>query len=209
MFFFCIAEGKVFTWGKAGPYLGYSVENGSNKQLMPRLVDALEREKIIHLACGRLHTLGLCYTQCCCHVVDTRMLSLSLLLLLLSFSLCHCLSVSLCLSLCLSVSLCLCLSLSSVCLSVCLSLCLCLSVSVSLSLSGCLSVCLSHSLPSRVPAHSACSDSGHVFSFGVNKFGELGLGHDREVIKPALIPELQTVYRVACGRHHSAAIDGE
>ena len=55
----------------------------------------------------------------------------------------------------------------------------------------------------------ACADAGHVFSFGVNKFGELGLGHDKETTKPVLIPELQSVYRVACGRHHSAAIDGK
>ena len=57
--------------------------------------------------------------------------------------------------------------------------------------------------------HPACADSGQVFSFGVNKFGELGLGHDKETTKPVLIPELQSAYRVACGRHHSAAIDGE
>ncbi len=47
-----------------------------------------------------------------------------------------------------------------------------------------------------------------MYSFGINKFGELGLGNDSEADKPTEIPELQAVTKVACGRHHSAAIDG-
>ena len=54
----------------------------------------------------------------------------------------------------------------------------------------------------------ACSETGQVYSFGVNKFGELGLGNDSEIEMPTEIPDLQSVIKVACGRHHSAAIDG-
>ncbi len=54
----------------------------------------------------------------------------------------------------------------------------------------------------------ACSETGEVYSFGVNKFGELGLGNDQEVDVPTEIPNLQAVTKVSCGRHHSAAIDG-
>lgn len=61
----------------------------------------------------------------------------------------------------------------------------------------------------RMCVFSACTDAGQVFAFGVNKFGELGLGHEKESTEPVLIPELQSVFRVSCGRHHSAAIDGK
>lgn len=53
-----------------------------------------------------------------------------------------------------------------------------------------------------------CCDDGKVYSFGQNKFGELGLGNDREVETPTLIPNLPSVSKITCGRHHSAAIDG-
>ena len=49
-------NGEVFTWGKAGPHLGYEVEG--TKQLRPRLVHALSEQKITHVACGCAHTLG-------------------------------------------------------------------------------------------------------------------------------------------------------
>jgi alpha-tubulin suppressor-like RCC1 family protein len=103
-------EGTLFTWGKAGAFLGYNVGGGKTKQLQPRLVESLYGTKIIQVSCGRSHTL-------------------------------------------------------------------------------------------------VCDEDGKVYSFGQNKFGELGQGHDKEVVKPTIIQDLISVYRVACGRHHSAALD--
>ena len=48
-----------------------------------------------------------------------------------------------------------------------------------------------------------------VYSFGQNKFGELGLGHDSVVSTPTIIPDLTSINKLTCGRHHSAAIDGK
>ena len=52
-----IDNGELFTWGRAGPYLGYEVEN-SNKQLRPRRVTHLENHRVTQVACGCTHTLG-------------------------------------------------------------------------------------------------------------------------------------------------------
>ena len=54
----------------------------------------------------------------------------------------------------------------------------------------------------------AFDEEGRVYSFGQNKFGELGQGHDKVVSKPTMIENLISVCKVACGRHHSAAMDG-
>ena len=50
-------NGELFTWGRAGPYLGYCVEEG-NKQLRPRRVMDLENHKVTQVACGCAHTIG-------------------------------------------------------------------------------------------------------------------------------------------------------
>ena len=58
-------------------------------------------------------------------------------------------------------------------------------------------------------SHTLASDEeGFVYSFGQNKFGELGLDHDKEVTIPTKISKIISVAKVSCGRHHSAAIDG-
>lgn len=51
-----IETGELFTWGKAGPHLGYTTSG--NKQLEPRLVEELKGRKMKHVACGALHTIG-------------------------------------------------------------------------------------------------------------------------------------------------------
>jgi len=102
-------NGEVFTWGKAGPHLGYEVEG--TKQLRPRLVHALSEQKITYVACGCAHTL-------------------------------------------------------------------------------------------------ACAETGRVYAFGSNKFGELGLGHNISTTTPTSPEALKdSIYKVACGRYHSACID--
>ena len=104
-------DGNLFTWGKAGAFLGYVIESGKTKQVKPRLVQSLYGKKIRQVACGRSHTL-------------------------------------------------------------------------------------------------ACDEDGQVYSFGQNKFGELGQGHDKEVFEPLPISNLTNICKVVCGRHHSAALDG-
>src|SRR5262245_50670472 len=50
------------------------------------------------------------------------------------------------------------------------------------------------------------SDSGHVWSFGENASGELGLGHTTDAKTPTEIPGLSAVIAVAAGEHHSLAL---
>ena len=59
MFCLCLYtdNGELFTWGRAGPYLGYTVESG-NKQMRPRRVSDLEEHRVTQVACGCAHTLG-------------------------------------------------------------------------------------------------------------------------------------------------------
>ena len=121
----------MYTWGRAGPYLGYSVEAGKN-QLIPRRVEALQHERVQQVVCGRLHTLG-----------EMRMSEMELRKLLLYLT-----------------------------------------------------------------TFPACTDQGVVYSFGQNRFGELGLGHDTAVSTPTSIPDLNSIAKLTCGRHHSAALDG-
>ncbi len=51
-------DGDLYTWGKAGPYLGYSIQSGKSKQMSPRKVESLSGKRIVQVACGRWHTLG-------------------------------------------------------------------------------------------------------------------------------------------------------
>jgi alpha-tubulin suppressor-like RCC1 family protein len=55
------------------------------------------------------------------------------------------------------------------------------------------------------------SDGGQVYSMGSNESGKLGLGfsqqHLKQVANPTLIAGLQDVVRIACGDHHSLAVD--
>ena len=69
---------------------------------------------------------------------------------------------------------------------------------------------LSLSPPPLSPS-TACNESGRVFVFGRNKYGELGLGHgsSQSVAVPTPIHSLSGIVKVACGLYHSAAIDGE
>ena len=55
-----------------------------------------------------------------------------------------------------------------------------------------------------------CTEGGKVYSFGSNKFGELGLVHPTpsSMTTPTHVSSLTDVVKVACGRLHSAAIDG-
>lgn len=57
-----------------------------------------------------------------------------------------------------------------------------------------------------------CTEGNDVFAFGSNEYGELGLGHERPTVKPSLVSvkkeERLSFYRIACGRNHSAAVDG-
>ncbi len=50
-----------------------------------------------------------------------------------------------------------------------------------------------------------------MYSFGLNKFGELGLIHPTpsSVTTPTHVTPLVDVVKVACGRLHSAAIDSK
>ena len=73
-----------------------------------------------------------------------------------------------------------------------------------------LSLSLPLSLPLFFPS-TACTESGRVFVFGRNKYGEVGLGHgsSQSVAVPTPIHSLSGIVKVACGLYHSAAIDGE
>ena len=64
----------------------------------------------------------------------------------------------------------------------------------------------------RAYAHTACTESGKVFAFGTNRYGELGLSHGgpQSTSTPTHVTTLEDgIVKVSCGRHHSAAIDCE
>ena len=47
--------------------------------------------------------------------------------------------------------------------------------------------------------------TGRLFTFGSNEWGQLGLGHNNNVIKPSCVKTLKPdqVTAVACGRQHT------
>jgi X-linked retinitis pigmentosa GTPase regulator len=49
------------------------------------------------------------------------------------------------------------------------------------------------------------TNSGRLFTFGSNEFGQLGLGHNTNVLKPSCVKSLKPdrVVRVACGKAHT------
>ena len=49
------------------------------------------------------------------------------------------------------------------------------------------------------------TESGRLFTFGSNEFGQLGLGHNTNVLKPSCVKSLKPdkVVRVACGKAHT------
>lgn len=55
-FSFLSADGELYTFGRAGPRLGYSIEG--RKQATPRLVEKLKNKFITKVACGLRYTLG-------------------------------------------------------------------------------------------------------------------------------------------------------
>ncbi|XP_064632094.1 probable E3 ubiquitin-protein ligase HERC4 isoform X2 [Lineus longissimus] len=74
-------------------------------------------------------------------------------------------------------------------------------------------LCSLHGLPIRQIAcggnHSfALTQSGAVFGWGRNFFGQLGVGHDRECQHPVLCRSLrsQKVKHIACGENHTAVL---
>ena len=55
----------------------------------------------------------------------------------------------------------------------------------------------------------ALSDDGVVHSFGKNKHGQLGLGHNRDISVPMPIPELLHINQISCGAFFSVCVDNE
>ena len=52
----------------------------------------------------------------------------------------------------------------------------------------------------------ACSDDGMVFTFGQNKYGQLGLGQTSSVTVPTELQTINDISRVFSGRYHCAAL---
>ena len=52
-----------------------------------------------------------------------------------------------------------------------------------------------------------CTDTEGIFSFGENRFGELGVGDCDPRTTPTEIPKMTGVLKIAAGGHHSACID--
>ena len=52
------------------------------------------------------------------------------------------------------------------------------------------------------------TQTGRLFTFGSNEWGQLGLGHNNNVIKPSCVKMLKPdhVAAVACGRHHTIIV---
>ena len=53
----CTDDGELYTWGKAGPHLGFNIK--AAKQTSPRKVDC-RGVKVKMVSCGVSHTLGEC-----------------------------------------------------------------------------------------------------------------------------------------------------
>ncbi|OQR94090.1 RCC1 and BTB domain-containing protein [Thraustotheca clavata] len=77
-------------------------------------------------------------------------------------------------------------------------------------------VLISAPLDTEVVVHLACgyyhttalTQSGKVYTFGRNDFGQLGLGHKYNVYKPTLVSALNdfTIVDIACGCYHTLAL---
>jgi len=59
--------------------------------------------------------------------------------------------------------------------------------------------------------HSLVLDSeGRIFSFGNNKYGQLGLGDNKQINNtPQMIPSIQNITQISCGGYHSLVLDSE
>ena len=53
------------------------------------------------------------------------------------------------------------------------------------------------------------SDDGTAYSFGNNKYGALGLGHNKDVSIPTPIPNLPQINQVSCGDYFTVCVDHE
>ena len=53
------------------------------------------------------------------------------------------------------------------------------------------------------------SNDGTVHSFGINQFGQLGLGHNHIVSIPTPIPNLPKINLISCGRNFTVCVDCE
>ena len=53
------------------------------------------------------------------------------------------------------------------------------------------------------------SEDGTVYSFGSNKTGELGLGHNKNVSLPTPIPNLPKINMISCGGYFTVCVDHE
>src|SRR5690606_7302350 len=51
------------------------------------------------------------------------------------------------------------------------------------------------------------NEDGQVFSFGTNKCGQLGLGHNKDSNIPELIPNLHHIKQISCGGDHSLVLN--
>ena len=68
------------------------------------------------------------------------------------------------------------------------------------------SVSYSDKLISVTMVTVACSNDGMVFTFGQNKYGQLGLGQTSSVTMPTELQKISDVCRVFSGRYHCAAL---
>ena len=53
------------------------------------------------------------------------------------------------------------------------------------------------------------SNDGTVYSFGRNKYGSLGLGHNDDVSLPTPIPNLPKINQISCGSYFTVCVDFE
>ena len=52
----------------------------------------------------------------------------------------------------------------------------------------------------------ALMTNGHVYSFGNNTYGQLGLGNDKSTNKPILIDDLIGIIQISAGEYHSMVL---
>ncbi len=61
-------NGELYTWGKAGPHLGYELDDGVTKQLRPKRVELSSEssDQVTIVSCGLGHTLGMSWSTVVC-----------------------------------------------------------------------------------------------------------------------------------------------